>query len=79
MTTDDDIREVFNRLLPHYWSLSNALPTDIKVILYLNHWVSVPMAVLDLSKMPKSKCLARELSRAIVHTQSFGRPEWQDT
>lgn len=75
MTTDDDIREVFNRPLPHYWSLSNALPTDIKVILYLNHWVSVPMAVLDLSKMPKSKRLARELSRAIVHTRSFGRPE----
>lgn len=74
MTNDDDIREVFSRLLPHYWSLSSALPTDIKLILYLNHWANVPAAVLDLSKMPKSTRLARELSRAIAHTQSFGRP-----
>lgn len=75
MADDGDIREVFSRLLVYYFDRADALPTDIRLILYLNRWASVPAACIDCTKLVSDKCLARQMNRELTHMQAFGRPE----
>lgn len=79
MNDNSAIRDMFHRLLPHYFALSGDLPADIKLVLAVNRWPSIPIACMDLAKMPKDKRLSRELSSELVYMQSFGRPECPDT
>lgn len=73
MNDDNAIQAMFHRLLPHYYALSGTLPSDVKLVLAVNRWPSISIALQDLAKMPKDKRLSRELSRELVHMQSFGR------
>lgn len=79
MNDDSAIRNMFHQLLPHYFALSGDLPADTKLALAVNRWPSIPIACMDLAKMPKDKRLCRDLSRELTHMQSFGRPECPDT
>jgi hypothetical protein len=72
---DKDIYAVFSRLLVHYFDLADGLPVDIRLILHLNRWVSVPAACIDCIKLVSDKRIARQMNRELVHMQSFGRPE----
>lgn len=72
---DMDIREVFSRLLVHYFDRVDGLPVDIRLILHLNRWASVPAACIDCTKLVADKRLARQMCRELTHIQSFGRPE----
>ena len=76
---DMDIKEVFSRLLVHYFDCADSLPADIRLILHLNRWASVPAACIDCTKLVSDKRLARQMNRELIHMQAFGRPEWQDT
>lgn len=78
MADDVDIREVFSRLLVHYFDRADALPTDIRLILCLNRWASVPAACIDCTKLVADKRLARRMCSELAHVQAFGRPECQD-
>lgn len=73
MNDDAAIRDTFHRLLPHYFALCNTLPADIKLVLAINRWANIPIACMDLAKMPKDKRLSRDLARELAHMQSFGR------
>jgi hypothetical protein len=73
--TDMDIKEVFSRLLPHYFDRADDLPADIRLILHLNRWASVPAACIDCTQRVAGKRLARQMARELTHMQSFGRPE----
>ena len=75
MADDSDIREVFSRLLVHYFDRADDLPADIRLILHLNRWASVPAACIDCTKLVADKRLARQMCRELTHIQSFGRPE----
>lgn len=72
---DMGIKEVFLRLLPHYFDRADSLPVDIRLILHLNRWVSVPAACIDCTKLVSDKRLARQMCRELTHMQAFGRPE----
>jgi len=76
---DMDIRTAFSRLLAHYFDHADDLPVDIRLILHLNRWASVPAACIDCTKLVSDKRLARQMCHELIHMQSFGRPEWQDT
>lgn len=75
MADDRDISAVFSRLLVHYFDRSDDLPTDIRLILHLNRWASVPAACIDCTKLVTDKRLARQMDRELTHVQAFGRPE----
>lgn len=75
MADDKDIRTVFSRLLAHYFDRAEDLPADIRLMLYLNRWASVPAACTDCTKLVADKRLARQMNRELIHMQSFGRPE----
>lgn len=75
MADDMAIREAFSRLLVHYFDRADSLPVDIRLILYLNRWVSVPAACIDCTKLVSNKRPARQMNRELTHMQSFGRPE----
>lgn len=79
MAEDMDIRAVFSRLLVHYFDRADSLPADIRLILHLNRWASVPAACIDCTKLVSNKRLARQMDRELAHMQSFGRPECPDT
>ena len=79
MADDGDIYEVFSRLLVHYFDRADGLPVDIRLILHLNRWASVPAACIDCIKLVADKRLARQMSCELTHMQSFGRPECPDT
>lgn len=79
MDDDSAIRDMFHRLLPHYFALSGDLPVDIRLVLAVSRWPSIPIACMVLTKLPKDKRLRRDLSRELGHTQLFGRPECPDT
>ena len=72
MTEDNNIRDAFYRLLPHYFELSVYLPAEVKLILFLNNWANVPAACIDLTKLPRNKRIACEMCRALTHMQTFG-------
>lgn len=76
---DKDIRTAFSSLLAHYFDRADELPAGVRLMLYLNHWASVPAACIDCTKLVADKRLARQMSRELTHMQAFGRPEWQDT
>lgn len=75
MADDKDIRTAFSRLLVHYFDRADSLPADIRLILHLNRWASVPAACIDCTKLVSDKRLARQMNRELAHMQSFGRPE----
>lgn len=75
MADDGDIRAVFSRLLVHYFDRADDLPADVRLILYLNRWASVPAACIDCTKLVSDKRLARQMNRELTRMQSFGRPE----
>lgn len=75
MAADGDIYTVFSRLLVHYFDRADDLPADIRLILHLNRWASVPAACIDCTKLVADKRLARQMCRELTHIQSFGRPE----
>lgn len=75
MADDNDINAVFSRLLVHYFDRADDLPTDIRLILYLNRWASVPAACIDCTKLVADKRLARRMNSELIHMQAFGRPE----
>lgn len=73
--TDDAIQSAFLALLPYYWWTAADLPARVKLILLINKWPSVTVACLDLVKMPIKISVRRKLSKCLVHTQTFGRPD----
>lgn len=75
MADDRGINAVFSRLLVHYFDRADDLPVDIRLILYLNRWASVPAACIDCTKLISDKRLARQMNRELAHMQSFGGPE----
>ena len=75
MADDKNISDVFSRLLVHYFDRVDDLPADIRLILHLNRWASVPAACIDCTKLVADKGLARQMCRELTHMQSFGRPE----
>lgn len=76
---DDCLLNEYNRLTSenHQCTICGrfGLPTDIRLILYLNQWASVPAACIDCIKLVADKRLARKMNRELTHMQSFGRPE----
>lgn len=74
MADDRDINAVFSRLLAHYFDRADDLPADIRLILHLNRWASVPAACIDCTELVVNKRLARQMYRELTHMQSFGRP-----
>ena len=75
MADDKDIRTAFSRLLVHYFDRADSLPADIRLILHLNRWASVPAACIDCTKLVADKRLARQMCRELTNMQAFGRPE----
>lgn len=73
--TDDTIQSAFLDLLPYYWWNVADLPARVKLILLINKWPSVAVACLDLTGMPVNIRVRRELSKRLVHMQTFGRPD----
>lgn len=73
--TDDAVQSVFLALLPYYWWNAADLPAKVKLILLINKWPSVAVACIDMVKMPVNVSVRRELSKRLVHTQTFGRPD----
>ena len=75
MSNDMDISAVFSRLLAHYFDRVDDLPADIRLILHLNRWASVPAACIYCTTLVSDKRLARKMCRELTHMQAFGRPE----
>lgn len=72
---DVDINVVFSLLLVHYFDRADDLPADVRLILHLNRWASVPAACIDCTKLVSDSRLVRQMNRELTHMQSFGRPE----
>lgn len=75
MADDKDISAAFSRMLVHYFDRADDLPADIRLILYLNRWASVPVACIDCTKLVADNRLARQMCRELAHMQALGRPE----
>lgn len=73
--TDDAIQSAFLALLPYYWWTAADLPARVKLILLINKWPSVAVACIDLVKMPVNIRVRRELSKRLIHMQTFGMPD----
>ena len=73
--TDDAIQSAFLALLPYYWWNASDLPARVKLTLLINKWPSVAVACIDMVKMPVNVSVRRELSKRLVHMQTFGRPD----
>lgn len=73
--TDDAIQSAFLALLPYYWWNASDLPARVKLTLLINKWPSVPVACLDLVKMPVNVRVRRGLSKRLTHMQAFRRPD----
>lgn len=71
MLTDSEIRTLFFGMLPFYNALEADAPARVRLICAVNRWPNVVAACLELCKMPRSAKVRRELSRALVHVQSF--------
>lgn len=72
MITDSEIRTLFFDMLPFYNALEADVPAGVRLICAVNRWPNVVAACLELCKMPRSAKVRRDLSRALVHMQSFG-------
>ena len=67
---DKSLVEAFKELAPLYWCLAEDYPAKVKLILALNHWMNVPMALLDMAKLVENKRLSSALSKYLNHLTS---------
>lgn len=67
---DKSLVEAFKELAPLYWCLAEDYPAKVKLMLALNHWMNVPMALLDISKLVENKRLSSTLSKYINNLTS---------
>ena len=67
---DKSLVEAFKELAPLYWCLAEDYPAKVKLMLALNHWMNVPMALLDMTKLVENKRLSSALSKYLNHLTS---------